>query len=226
MVFRYHDDGESDNLAHAYATGRGKITVQAKAHVEQLSRNRNRIIVTELPYQVNKTTLLERIAALVREERLEGITDLRDESDREGMRIVIELKKDAVPEVVLNALYKHTPMQMTFGVIMLAIVNNQPKVLPLKQMLRYYLDHRLEVVTRRCLFELRKAEERQHILQGLQIALDHLDEVISLIRKSPSPPEAKAGLMGKFGLTEIQAQAILDMRLQKVDRARKTKNPR
>lgn len=206
-----------EGIISAYTTGRGTLVLRARAMIEKQKRTeRESIIVTEIPYQLNKSALIEKIAELVKEKKLEGISDLRDESDREGMRIVIELKKDAVPEVVLNALYKHTPMQMTFGVIMLAIVNNQPKVLPLKQMLRYYLDHRLEVVTRRCLFELRKAEERQHILQGLQIALDHLDEVISLIRKSPSPPEAKAGLMGKFGLTEIQAQAILDMRLQRL----------
>lgn len=206
-----------EGIISAYTTGRGTLVLRARAMIEKQKRTeRESIIITEIPYQLNKSALIEKIAELVKEKKLEGISDLRDESDREGMRIVIELKKDAVPEVVLNALYKHTPMQMTFGVIMLAIVNNQPKVLPLKQMLRYYLDHRLEVVTRRCLFELRKAEERQHILQGLQIALDHLDEVISLIRKSPSPPEAKAGLMEKFGLTEIQAQAILDMRLQRL----------
>lgn len=206
-----------EGIISAYTTGRGTLVLRARAMIEKQKRTeRESIIITEIPYQLNKSALIEKIAELVKEKKLEGISDLRDESDREGMRIVIELKKDAVPEVVLNALYKHTPMQITFGVIMLAIVNNQPKVLSLKQMLRYYLDHRLEVVTRRCLFELRKAEERQHILQGLQIALDHLDEVISLIRKSPSPPEAKAGLMEKFGLTEIQAQAILDMRLQRL----------
>lgn len=206
-----------EGIESAYTTGRGTIILRARAIIEKQKRTeRESIIITEIPYQLNKSALIEKIAELVKEKKLEGISDLRDESDREGMRVVLELKKDAVPEVVLNSLYKHTPMQMTFGVIMLAIVNNQPKILTLKQMLRYYLDHRLEVVTRRCLFELRKAEERQHILQGLQIALDHLDEVISLIRKSSSPPEAKAGLMEKFGLTEIQAQAILDMRLQRL----------
>lgn len=206
-----------EGIVNAYTTGRGTLVLRARAVIEKQKRTeRESIVITEIPYQLNKSALIEKIAELVKEKRLEGISDLRDESDREGMRIVVELKKDAVPEVVLNALYKHTPMQMTFGVIMLAIVNNQPKILTLKQMLRYYLDHRLEVVTRRCLFELRKAEERQHILQGLQIALDHLDEVISLIRKSPNPPEAKVGLMEKFGLTDIQAQAILDMRLQRL----------
>lgn len=206
-----------EGIRNAYTTGRGSIIMRARVMKEiQKRTDRESIVVTEIPYQVNKATLIEKIAELVKEKKLEGISDLRDESDREGMRIVIELKKDAVADVVINALYKHTQMQTSFGVILLSIVNNQPKILTLREMLRYYLDHRLEVVTRRCLFDLRKAEERHHILLGLQIALDHLDEVITLIRKAANPPEAKTGLMKKFGLSDLQAQAILDMRLQRL----------
>ena len=207
----------NEGIMSAYLTGRGSLTLRAKAMVETEKRTEKQsIIVTEIPYQVNKASLIEKIADLVREKKIEGISDLRDESDRDGMRIAIELKRDAIPEIVFNLLYKHTPMQINFGVILLAIVHNQPKVLPLRDMLRYYLDHRLEVVTRRCLFELRKAEERQHILEGLKIALDHLDAIIKLIRGSATPPEAKEGLMTDFDLSEIQAQAILDMRLQRL----------
>jgi len=207
----------AEGIVSAYLTGRGSITLRAKAMVEKEKRTeRQSIVVTEIPYQVNKANLIEKIADLVRAKKIEGISDLRDESDRDGMRIVVELKRDAIPEVVLNLLYKHTSLQINFGIIMLAVVNNQPKVLPLKDMLRYYLNHRIEVVTRRCLYELRKAEDRKHILDGLKIALDNLDKVIKLIRASQTPPEARAGLMDNFGLTETQAQAILDMRLQRL----------
>ncbi len=216
VVFRYHDDGESDNLAHAYATGRGKITVQAKAHVEQLSRNRNRIIVTELPYQVNKTTLLERIAALVREERLEGITDLRDESDRQGLRIVIDLTRTVDPYAVLDQLYRHTPMRTTFSIIMLALVDNEPRLLTLKQALRVFIEHRLEVVRRRSEFELERARERAHILEGYLTALDNLDAVVDIIRRSPTVEEAHANLCSAFGLSDQQAEAILNMPLRRL----------
>ncbi|HXF48290.1 MAG TPA: DNA gyrase C-terminal beta-propeller domain-containing protein, partial [Verrucomicrobiae bacterium] len=183
---------------------------------ENEKSGKQRIIVSEIPYQINKANLLERIAELVNAKTIEGISDLRDESDRDGMRIVIELKKDAFAEVVLNQLFKHTQMQATFGVINLALVDGQPKILNFKEMLEEFLKHRHEVVTRRTQFELKKAEERAHILEGLKIALDHLDEVISLIRKSKTPEDAKQGLIKKFELSEIQAQAILDMRLQRL----------
>jgi DNA gyrase subunit A len=204
-------------IVDAYRDGRGILTVRAKASVETNPKNdRNSIIVTEIPYQLNKVRLIERIAELVNERKIEGISDLRDESDRQGMRIVIELKRDAVPEVVLNNLYKLTPMHDTFGVIMLAIVDGRPKTLSLKQALEVFLKHRKEVVTRRTVYDLRKAEERLHILDGLKIALDHLDEVIQLIRAAANPAAAKEGLVQRFGLSEIQAQAILDMRLQRL----------
>ncbi len=207
----------TEGVMSAYLTGRGSITLRAKAMVEKEKRTEKQsIVITEIPYQVNKSQLIEKIADLVRAKKIEGISDLRDESDREGMRVVIELKRDTIAEIVMNLLYKHTPMQINFGVILLAVVNNQPKILNLKQMLRHYLDHRVEVVTRRCLFELRKAEERKHILDGLKIALDHLDEVIKLIRASKTPSDAKTGLMDNFDLSEIQAQAILEMRLQRL----------
>jgi len=173
-------------------------------------------VVTEIPYQLNKTRLIERIAELVREKKIEGINDIRDESDREGMRIVMELKKDAEPSVIRNQLYKHTPLQETFGIINLVIVNGRPELMNLKQLLENFLRHRREVIVRRSMYDLRKAQEREHILEGLKKALDHLDEVISLIRKSKTPEEAKAGLIKKFEFTELQAQAILEMRLQRL----------
>ncbi len=198
----------------AYRTGRGKVRVQAVTNIETLPNGKNQIIVTELPYLVNKARLIEKIAELHKEKRIDGITDLRDESDREGMRIVIELRKDANSNVILNQLFKHTQLQDTFGVIMLALINNQPKVMNLLDMLKYYLLHQEEVVTRRTRYDLNKAEERDHILQGLLIALDHIDEVIRIIRSSQTTQIAKAGLMERFGLTDIQAQAIVDMRLR------------
>ncbi|MGH8004204.1 MAG: DNA gyrase subunit A, partial [Limisphaerales bacterium] len=199
-----------------FKTGKGRLTLRAKVFTENEKSGKQRIIVNEIPYQINKSNLLERIAELVNAKTIEGISDLRDESDRDGMRIVIELKKDAFAEVVLNQLFKHTQMQATFGVINLALVDGQPKVLNFKEMLDEFLKHRHIVVTRRTQFELKKAEERAHILEGLKIALDHLDEVISLIRKSKTPEDAKQGLIKKFELSEIQAQAILDMRLQRL----------
>lgn len=202
-------------IKSAYETGRGKIIVRSKAEIEE-HNGRNRIIVTEIPYMVNKANLIENIANLVKEKKLDGISDLRDESDREGMRIVIELKRDANPNIVLNRLYKHTKMQDSFGVIMLSLVDGAPRVLNLKQMLVYYLEHQKDVITRRTRFELNKALARAHILEGLKIALDHIDEVIALIRSSKNGQEAKEGLMNKFGLSEKQAQAILDMKLQRL----------
>ncbi|UCD84592.1 MAG: DNA gyrase subunit A [Deltaproteobacteria bacterium] len=204
-------------IKEAYNTGRGIIQLRARAILEKQKRTeRESIVITEIPYQVNKSKLIERISELVREKKIEGISDLRDESDRDGMRIVIELKKDEIAQVILNQLYKHTPMQSTFGIILLALVNNQPRILNLKELLSHYLNHREEVVTLRCIYELRKAEERHHILTGLNIALEKIDEVIALIKKSPGPQEAKAGLIKKFSLSELQAQAILDMRLQRL----------
>ena len=212
-------------IKEAYETGRGLIKIRAKVVVETDARTeRDRLIVSEIPYQVNKAKLIEKIAELVQEDRLKGIADLRDESsDREGVRVVIELKRNEIPQVVLNNLYKNPQLESTFGVIMLALVNNRPEVLNLKDILRHFLDHRREVVVRRTAFELRKAEERAHILEGLKIALDNLDAVITLIRGSQSPDEARAGLMGQFGLTEIQANAILDMRLQRLTQLERTK---
>lgn len=201
----------------AYTTGRGIVKIRAKTHIEiNEKNNKASIIVTELPFQVNKSKLLIRIAELAREKKIEGITDLRDESDRKGMRIVVELRKDIVPEVTLNNLFKMTAMQSSFGIIMLAIVNGQPNVMNLREVLSHFVDFRRDVTTRRTIFELQKAEERAHILEGLKIALDHIDEVISLIRASQSTSEAKAGLMERFGLSAVQSQAILDMRLQKL----------
>lgn len=202
-------------IRSAYETGRGRILVRSKAEIEE-HNGRNRIIVSEIPYMVNKANLIESIANLVKDKKIEGISDLRDESDRDGMRIVIELKRDANANVVLNRLYKHTKMQDTFGVIMLALVNNEPKVLNLKEILVNYLNHQKDVVTRRTIFDLDKANARAHILEGLRIALDHIDEVITLIRGSKTTQEAKDGLMSKFNLTEKQAQAILDLRLQRL----------
>ncbi|HKC92505.1 MAG TPA: DNA gyrase subunit A, partial [Nitrospira sp.] len=212
-------------IKEAYETGRGLLTLRAKIVVETDERTeRERLIVTEVPYQVNKAKLIEKIAELIQDDRIKGISDLRDESsDREGVRVVIELKRGEIPLVVLNNLYKHTQLETTFGVIMLALVNNRPEVLNLKQILHYFLEHRREVVVRRTTFELRKAEERAHILEGLKIALDNLDAVITLIRRSQSPDEARAGLMRQFALTEIQATAILDMRLQRLTQLERAK---
>ncbi|CAM3632016.1 DNA gyrase subunit A [Marinicrinis lubricantis] len=204
-----------EGIKQAYATGRGSITVRAKAEIEETG-NKARIIVTELPYQVIKARLIEKIAELVREKRLDGITDLRDESDRTGMRIVIELRRDVNPNVVLNNLYKHTALQTTFGINTLAIVDKEPKILNIKDVLHYYIQHQIEVIRRRTEFDLRKAEARAHILEGLRIALDHLDEVIALIRSSPNTEAAREGLMNNFNLSFDQAQAILDMRLQRL----------
>ncbi|WP_302574987.1 DNA gyrase subunit A [uncultured Acidaminococcus sp.] len=203
-------------IRQAYTTGRGVVKVRAKNHVEPMPKNKNRIVVTEIPYQVNKAKLIENIAHLVQDKTLEGITDLRDESDRKGMRIVIELRSDVVPEIMLNKLYKHTQLQDSFGIIMLALVSGHPRILNLKQILEYYLDHQKDVITRKCRYELKKAKERAHILEGLKIALDHLDEVIATIRASANGDVAKAALMEKFGLSDRQAQAILDMRLQRL----------
>ena len=201
----------------AYETGRGIIRMRARATVEQVARGkREHIIVTEIPYQVNKAKLVEKIATLVRDKKIEGISAVRDESDRQGMRIVIELKKDGFAQVVLNHLYKHTAMESSFGIIMLAIVNGRPELLNLKEVLAHFLQHRKTVIIRRTTYELRKAEERAHILEGLKIAIDNLDEVVALIRASKTPGEARAGLMERFGLTHIQAQAILDMKLQRL----------
>jgi len=204
-------------IRQAYETGRGIIQMRARAAVETQRRGEKQaIVVTEIPYQVNKARLLEKIAELVREKRIEGVTDLRDESDRDGIRIVIEVKRGEMPEIILNQLYKLTPMQSTFGIILLAIVDNQPKVLTLRDLLVHFLDHRKMVVIRRTRFDLRKAEERAHILEGLLKALDHLDEVITTIRASQTPAEARERLMSNFGFSEPQADAILDMRLQRL----------
>ena len=201
-------------IDEAYRTGRGKIRVRAVSNIETMPNGKSRIIVTEIPYLVNKARLIEKIAELVKEKRVDGITDLRDESDRSGMRIVIELRRDVNANVVLNQLLKHTQLQDTFGVIMLALVNNQPKVLNLLEMLNYYLDHQKDVVTRRTRYDLNKAEERAHILEGLLIALDNIDEVIRIIRGSQTVQLAKQQLMERFGLSDAQSQAIVDMRLR------------
>lgn len=203
-------------IRKAYETGRGSITVRAKVEIEEKANGKQSIIVTELPFQVNKAKLIEKIADLVRDKKIEGITDLRDESDRNGLRIVIELRKDANANVLLNNLYKQTALQTSFGINMLALVNGEPKVLNLKQVLLHYLDHQKVVIRRRTQFELKKAEARAHILEGLRIALDYLDEVINLIRSSQTTDIARQGLMDKFSLSEKQAQAILDMRLQRL----------
>jgi DNA gyrase subunit A len=206
-----------DSIHQAYRTGRGIIPMRAKAMVEQNSRTgRESIIVTEIPFQVNKARLIEKIADLVRDKRIEGISDLRDESDRDGMRIVIELKRDSIPQVILNQLYKMTAMHSSFGIIMLAIVNGKPQILTLREVLDHFVEHRKEIVTRRTLFELKKAEARAHILEGLKIALDNLDEVIQVIKSSANPAEAKERLVARFELSGIQAQAILEMRLHRL----------
>lgn len=206
-----------ESIRQAYNTGRGTIQIRAKLFTETVKRTgREQIIVREIPYMVNKARLIEHIAGLVQDKKIEGISDLRDESDREGMRIVIELKRDAVPDVLINQLYKHTSLQESFGVNMLAIDDGRPRLLNLKDALKAFLDHRKEVITRRTAYNLRKAEDRLHILEGLRIALDHLDQVITLIRQSKDPRTAKEGLMDSFGLTDVQAQAILEMRLQRL----------
>jgi DNA gyrase subunit A len=205
-----------DGIRQAYETGRGLITLRAKAEIDVQKNGRQRIVVTELPYQVNKAKLIERIAELVRDRRIDGITDLRDETGRHGLRIVMELRRDAPAKVILNQLFKFTPLQETFGAIMLALVDSEPRVLRLDEILRYYLDHQFVVITRRTQYELDRARERAHILEGLRIALQFLDEVIALIRASATPEEAKQGLMDRFGLSDKQAQAILDMRLQRL----------
>ncbi len=201
-------------IEEAYRTGRGKIRVRAITDIETMPNGKSRIIVTELPYMVNKARLIEKIAEMVRDKKIDGITDLSDQSNREGMRVVIELRRDVNANVILNQLYKHTQLQDTFGVIMLALVNNQPKVMNILQMLKYYLMHQEEVVTRRTQYELNKAEERAHILEGLLIALDNIDEVIRIIRNSKTVQIAKSELMERFKLTDVQAQAIVDMRLR------------
>ena len=206
----------NEGIVDAYRTGRGLIKMRAKTEIDTLPNGKPRIIVTELPYQVNKARLIEKIADLARDKTIEGITDLRDESDREGMRIVMELRKDINPQIILNQLFKHTQMQDSFGVIMLALVNGKPEVLTLKQVLQHYIRHQEEIVTRRTNFELEKAKARAHILEGLNTAIDNLDAVIKIVRESETVGEAKNQLTEKFGLSDIQAQAILDLRLQKL----------
>ncbi|TFJ92301.1 DNA gyrase subunit A [Lentibacillus salicampi] len=203
-------------IRKAFETGKGSVTIRAKVHIDEQSNGKSTIVATELPYQVNKAKLIEKIAELVRDKRIDGITDLRDESDRNGMRVVIELRRDANANIVLNNLYKYTALQTTFGINMLALVDGRPKVLTIKQCLEYYLEHQKEIIRRRTAFELRKAEARAHILEGLRVALDHLDEVISLIRNSKTTDIARDGLMENYDLSEKQAQAILDMRLQRL----------
>ena len=218
LIFRYREKGgvETDSIASAYATGRGRVTVRAKAHVERMGRNKSRIVITELPYQANKTNLLGRIADLHRDGKIEGLTDLRDESDRNGMRIILETTRNVEPEDVLADLFRLTPMQSTFSISLLALVNGEPRILTLKQALRVYLDHRQEIVRRRTEYDLEKARNRAHILEGLLIALDNLDAVIDLIRRSRTADSAKSNLIKQFKLTEMQAQAILDMQLRRL----------
>jgi DNA gyrase subunit A len=204
-------------IRSAYETGKGIIRVRARVIIEKPKRtDRHSLVITELPYQVNKSRLIERIADLVREKLIEGIHSLRDESDREGMRVVIELKKNEVPQVILNQLFNHTQMEISFGIIMLAVVNNQPRLLNIKDMLSFFIEHRRNIVTRRCRFELDKAESRAHILEGLKLALERLDSVIAIIKRSKNPQDARDGLMKKLSLSVEQAQAILDMRLQRL----------
>jgi DNA gyrase subunit A len=205
-----------DGLKQAYETGRGKIKMRARAHIENAPNGKDSIVITEVTYQTNKANLVEKIADLVRDKKIVGITDLRDESDKDGIRVVIETKRDAVPEVILNQLYKHTQLQDTFGIILLALVKGVPKIMPLKEILNHFIDFRHEVVVKRTQFELKEAEARAHLLEGLKIALDNIDEVIKIIRGSKNPAQAKEGLMNGFNLSEIQSQAILDMRLQKL----------
>jgi DNA gyrase subunit A len=206
----------TEGILQAYNEGKGLIKIRARARIEREYRGGENIIITEIPYQVNKARLIEKIAELVREKRINGISEIRDESDRDGIRVVLELKRGEVAQVILNNLYKHTQMESTFGIIMLTLVNGQPRILGLQKLLNHFLQHRRDVVLRRTRFELRKAEERAHILEGLKIALDHLDEIIALIRRSKTPEEAKTALTKNYPLSEIQAQAILDMRLQRL----------
>jgi DNA gyrase subunit A len=206
-----------DGINEAYRTGRGIFRVRANAKVEIDKRTKQEtIVISELPYQVNKARLIEKIAGLVKNKQIEGIRYVRDESDREGMRIAIGLKKDQVAEVLINQLFRQTQMETSFGIIFLAVVDNRPMILSFKDILEHFILHRKDVIIRRTIFDLRKAEERAHILEGLKIALENLDEVVKLIRESKTPPEARTGLMERFGLTQIQAQAILDMRLQRL----------
>lgn len=218
LVYRHIDDTENgeDSLIGAYATGRGKITMRAKIHIEDMGRGKSRIIVSELPYQTNKAALVERIAYLVREGKLEGIADLRDESDRQGLRLAIELQRGTEAAPIISSLFKLTPLQETFSIIMLALVNGEPRFLTLKQALKVYLDHRLEVVRRRSEYDLNRAKERAHILEGLLKALDALDEVIATIRKSRNADTARNNLMSLLRISEVQAQAILDMQLRRL----------
>jgi DNA gyrase subunit A len=206
----------SDGILQAYSTGRGRIILRGLAHIEEMNGNRHRIVITEIPFQLNKSSLIERIAELAREGKLDDISDLRDESDRRGMSIIIELRRGAQPKKVLNQLYKFTPLQSTFGAQLLALVEGEPRLLTLKRALQIFVEHRQEVITRRSQFELQKARERAHILAGLLIALDHLDEVINLIRNSADVESARQGLMERFGLSERQANAILDMQLRRL----------
>ena len=205
-----------DGLSDAYNTGRGKIKIRARAHIESAKNGKDSVVITELPYQCNKASLVEKIADLVRDKKIVGITDLRDESDKDGIRVVVETKRDAVPEVILNQLYKFTQLQDTFGIILLALVNGVPKIMPLKTVLNHFIDFRHDVVVKRTQFELNQAEARAHILEGLKIALDNIDAVIELIKASKNPEAAKEGLMNNFNLSEKQAQAILEMRLQRL----------
>ncbi|MBX3064441.1 MAG: DNA gyrase subunit A, partial [Anaerolineae bacterium] len=216
LVFRHDAKSNEDLLMAAYATGRSKLIVRAKAHIEDLGRGKTRIIISEIPYAINKNSMIERIADLVRDERIDGISDLRDESDRQGLRIVVECKTNADPADVLNDLFKYTPLQSTFGVIMLALVDGEPRTLTLKQALRVYLDHRIDVVRRRTEYDLAHARARAHILEGLLIALNDLDRVIMTIRQSDSTEDARRNLMDRFELTEAQATAILDMQLRRL----------
>lgn len=212
-----------EGIHQAYATGRGIIVMRGIASVEEPEQGRTRIVISEIPYQVNKARLLEKIADLVHEHKIEGIADLRDESDRHGVRVVIEIKRDGVPKVILNKLYKYTPLQQTFGIILLALVDNRPQILSLKEILHYFVIHRREIIIRRTQFDLRKAEARAHILEGLRIALQFLDEVIALIRASASVDQARSGLMERFGLSELQSNAILEMRLQRLTQLEREK---
>jgi DNA gyrase subunit A len=206
----------SEGIKRGYRTGRGKVIVRAKASIEEIRKDKTAILISEIPYQVNKSKMLEDIAGLVRDKKIDGITDLRDESNREGIRVVVELRRDANANVVLNQLYKHTQLQSTFGINMIALVEGEPKLLNLKQVLHYYILHQKDVETRRVQFDLRKAEERAHVLEGLMIALNNIDDMIELIKAAPNPPQAKISLIEKYELSEIQAQAILDMRLQRL----------
>ena len=206
-----------EGILSAYSTGRGRVVVRARAEIQEMARGgRKQIVVTEIPYQVNKANLVEKIATLAKDKKVDGISDIRDESDRQGLRVVIELRREAQAEIVLNNLYKHTALQSAFSVNTLALVDGQPQVLPLKRILRHYIDFRRQVVTRRAEFDLKKAQERAHILEGLRIALNNLDAVIALIRQSADAEAARQGLMAQFGLTQVQAQAILDMQLRRI----------